>query len=84
MGVWRPDFLISASDQKGAVTTRIGHLPLGSPILKGPQICEINARFAFNGYIATAFGHEAFLEKGLDDLGLRSPVDPEKVCQANQ
>jgi hypothetical protein len=56
-------------------------LPLGSSVLKSPQICEINARFAFNGFIATAFGHEAFLKKGLDDLGLRSPVDPEKVCK---
>lgn len=43
------------------------------------QICEINARFAFNGFFNTAFAHLAIQENISERQGLKSPVDPNKV-----
>lgn len=47
--------------------------------IENPQICEINARFMFNGFFGASFTHEAFQKTGFETFGLKSPVDPSKV-----
>jgi len=71
-GSWRPDFLLNF----------LGNSLPGDPRTGAVQICEINARFAFNGFWITAFAHEAFQKKLFKNLHLRSPVDPEQVHYA--
>lgn len=79
-GCWRPDFLLRTTDQESSERNPDeGMSPTPSPV-QSLQICEINARFAFNGFFSTAFAHEAYLKKPLKSLGLKLPVDPEKVC----
>lgn len=43
------------------------------------RICEINARFAFNGFLHTAFGQQAFIDMGAEAKNLAAPASPEKV-----
>ncbi|KFY39719.1 hypothetical protein V495_05784 [Pseudogymnoascus sp. VKM F-4514 (FW-929)] len=50
--------------------------------IENPQICEINARFMFNGFFGASFTHEAFQKTGFETFGLKSPVDPSKVFAA--
>lgn len=43
------------------------------------RICEINARFAFNGFLHTAFGQQALIDMGAEAKNLTAPASPEKV-----
>jgi hypothetical protein len=70
-GAWRPDFLLSSPDS--------GSNSKEHPHPTYIQICEINGRFAFNGFFNTAFAHSVWEERDLGERELRSPVDPEKV-----
>lgn len=47
------------------------------------RICEINARFAFNGFLHTAFGQQAFIDMGAEAKNLEPPAPPEKVSAAS-
>ena len=68
-GAWRPDFLLNFPEN------------LPEKQLSGSiQICEINGRFAFNGFWITAFAHEAYAKRLQKESNLKSPVNPEKVC----
>jgi hypothetical protein len=66
-GVWRPDFLLTSAR------------PRPNQAAGSVQICEINARFAFNAFFSTAYAQIAYQETDLESHNLRSPVDPEKV-----
>lgn len=68
-GAWRPDFLLNFQEKD------FPKKPVSSAI----QICEINARFAFNGFWITAYAHEAYQAKSSRNPHLESPVDPAKV-----
>ena len=49
------------------------------------RICEINGRFAFNGYLHTAYGQQAYINGGAQRSSLTIPaVEPQKVGQASQ
>lgn len=44
------------------------------------RICEINARFAFNGYLHTAFGQRAYMQMDDQVSPLTAPaVNPNKA-----
>ncbi|KAJ5771926.1 Zn-dependent exopeptidase [Penicillium odoratum] len=63
-GSWRPDFLLEYDETTGAEAFRI---------------CEINARFCWNGFMHAAFGQEAFSRFGLEARGLECASDPEEI-----
>jgi len=71
-GAWRPDFIFNSQPKDQ-------HNNDENSVLQNPQICEINARFAFNAFFGCAFTHEAYQSIGFQDLGLKSPVEPLKV-----
>lgn len=43
------------------------------------RICEINARFCWNGYMYTTFGQQALLDMGVGKNGLEGIAVPEDV-----
>lgn len=43
------------------------------------RICEINARFSWNGYMMCALGQEALLDMGVCGGELSGGTDPKKV-----
>ncbi|OQD88118.1 hypothetical protein PENANT_c004G03270 [Penicillium antarcticum] len=63
-GSWRPDFLVEHDDSTGAEVFRI---------------CEINARFCWNGYMNAAVGQEAYSAFGLESRGLEFATNPEGI-----
>ncbi|PQE30842.1 Taurine catabolism dioxygenase protein [Rutstroemia sp. NJR-2017a WRK4] len=71
-GAWRPDFLFNTETVSQSNTTK--------STIETPQICEINARFLFNGFFGTAFTHEAYQKSNLEFLRLKSPVEPSQVA----
>lgn len=64
-GGWRPDFLLESS--------------AGPEQIENYRICEINARFWENGFLFAAFGHQAYLNMGLEKSGLKGATDPRMV-----
>ncbi|KAL4925440.1 uncharacterized protein BDV17DRAFT_185170 [Aspergillus undulatus] len=64
-GSWRPDFLLESSNDPNGI--------------ENYRICEINARFCWNGFLFTAFGQQALLNMGLEQYGLKGATDPRKV-----
>lgn len=64
-GSWRPDFLLESSDDPEQI--------------ENYRICEINARFFPNGFLFTAFGQQALINMGIENLGLKGATDPQKV-----
>lgn len=65
-GAWRPDFLVepSQADPEG---------------IENYRICEINARFCWNGFIFTAWGQQSLLNMGVGLNGLKGATEPQKV-----
>ncbi|KAJ5773681.1 hypothetical protein N7457_008577 [Penicillium paradoxum] len=64
-GSWRPDFLLESSDDPEQI--------------ENYRICEINARFCWNGFLFTAFGQQALLNMGIEQYGIKGATDPQKV-----
>ncbi|KAJ5608759.1 hypothetical protein N7528_009326 [Penicillium herquei] len=62
-GSWRPDFLVEF-DEAG---------------LEAFRICEINARFCFNGFMHGGFGQTSLSEFDLESRGLVHCVDGESI-----
>ncbi|CAG8359023.1 unnamed protein product [Penicillium salamii] len=62
-GSWRPDFLVEI-DEAG---------------LEAFRICEINARFCFNGFMHGGFGQDSLSEFDLESRGLVHCVDGESI-----
>ena len=69
-GSWRPDFLI---------TEELRYTKAPDSFIDRVKICEINARFAFNGFISCAFSNEHYERKGLELHGLKSDAEAKKV-----
>ncbi|KAJ5570103.1 uncharacterized protein N7459_009533 [Penicillium hispanicum] len=65
-GSWRPDFLLEHDDTLGMEVFRI---------------CEINARFCWNGYMVAAFGQAGLSTFDIESRGLEDAMDPEKVLR---
>lgn len=65
-GSWRPDFLL----ENGEDSTEMERF----------RICEINARFCWNGYVQTAVAQEGVSVFNLDKKGLKHGAEPEDVC----
>ncbi|KAJ5958756.1 uncharacterized protein N7479_005906 [Penicillium vulpinum] len=68
-GSWRPDFLIEEV-----------------PTTDGPEsskeqfrICEINARFAFNGFLITAYGQQGLLYLGAERKGFKGAAERDEI-----
>ncbi|KAJ5753304.1 hypothetical protein N7520_010221, partial [Penicillium odoratum] len=68
-GSWRPDFLIEEV-----------------PVLDGSEktkeqfrICEINARFAFNGFLITAYGQDGLLALGSENKGFLGAAKSDEI-----
>ncbi|KAJ9316144.1 hypothetical protein C8Q69DRAFT_410191 [Paecilomyces variotii] len=70
-GSWRPDFLLESS-------------PEGPEETENYRICEINARFCWNGFLYTAFGQQALLNMNIESFGLRGATDPQTVISGLQ
>ena len=64
-GSWRPDFLVE-KDKAGVEVFRI---------------CEINARFCWNGYMHAGFGQEMLSVFNLESRGLTHAVEGETVSE---
>ncbi|KAJ5374596.1 hypothetical protein N7517_006602 [Penicillium concentricum] len=62
-GSWRPDFLVE-KDEAGMEVFRI---------------CEINARFCWNGYMHAGFGQEALSAFNIESRGLTHAVEAETI-----
>ncbi|OQD98949.1 hypothetical protein PENVUL_c068G05048 [Penicillium vulpinum] len=62
-GSWRPDFLLE-KDEAGMEVFRI---------------CEINARFCWNGYMHAGFGQEALSAFNIESRGLTHAVEAETI-----
>lgn len=43
------------------------------------RICEINARFAFNGFLITAYGQQALLALGAEENGFSGGAESAEV-----
>lgn len=70
-GSWRPDFLIEE------VTTTDG--PGSSK--EHFRVCEINARFAFNGFLITAYGQQGLLDLGAERKGFKGAAESDDVSK---
>ncbi|KAJ6187249.1 hypothetical protein N7519_002157, partial [Penicillium mononematosum] len=70
-GSWRPDFLID------------GDTDLGQGV-EAFRICEINARFCWNGYMMSALGQQALLDMGICHDGISGGTDPQKILDGLQ
>lgn len=56
------------------------------PVLNGLErtkeqfrICEINARFAFNGFLITAYGQDGLLALGAEEKGFTAAAESDEV-----
>lgn len=47
------------------------------------RMCEINARFGWNGFMHLSLGHKAFEEMGVGKNGFVGAINPEKVHTSN-
>jgi hypothetical protein len=65
LGSWRPDFLIELIPDPQA------------PSLTMEQfcICEINARFGWNGFLHAAYGQKALIDLGAEQKGFVGAAD---------
>ncbi|OJJ32900.1 hypothetical protein ASPWEDRAFT_174330 [Aspergillus wentii DTO 134E9] len=61
-GSWRPDMLLEPAVEGG---------------IENYRICEINARFCWNGFMLTAIGQQALLDMGVGRNGVKGVTDPE-------
>ncbi|KAI9932551.1 hypothetical protein ASPWEDRAFT_122758 [Aspergillus wentii DTO 134E9] len=69
LGSWRPDFLIEhVADPSSSDGTR-----------EQFRVCEINARFCWNGYLHGAYGQQALDEMGAEERGFRGAADCEET-----
>ncbi|KAM5443991.1 hypothetical protein MferCBS31731_000508 [Microsporum ferrugineum] len=64
LGSWRPDFLV----EEASPSTSIENF----------RICEINARFSFNGYLLLTYGQDAILHVGEHKSEFGRAADPER------
>ncbi|KAK2766866.1 hypothetical protein FQN54_006180 [Arachnomyces sp. PD_36] len=70
MGSWRPDFLLES------------HKDLDNKdVVENFRICEINARFCWNGYVNAAVGQQAFIPLSKGQNPPEHATDPEKMFQ---
>ncbi|KAJ5100508.1 hypothetical protein N7456_006560 [Penicillium angulare] len=69
-GVWRPDFLLDRVDDG-----------TGDGKIKA-RICEINARFAFNMFLHTMYGHQALIDLGAQERGFTPAAKPENILNS--
>ncbi|CAG8252793.1 unnamed protein product [Penicillium olsonii] len=67
-GSWRPDFLIEEVPAANGQGTK-----------EQFRICEINARFAFNGFLISAYGQDALLALGAEDHDFSGAADSSEI-----
>lgn len=70
-GSWRPDFLVEDGGDDNN--------PQGGGVGENFVITEINARFAFNGFMHQAYGQRALGDQRLEQNGLAHATDTDKV-----
>ncbi|KAJ7824264.1 hypothetical protein B0H14DRAFT_3088793 [Mycena olivaceomarginata] len=69
LGFWRPDFLVeSVADPTTPSGTR-----------EQFRICEINARFCWNGFLHTAYGQQALVDLGAETNKFVGATDPKQL-----
>ncbi|KMU86017.1 hypothetical protein CIHG_03548 [Coccidioides immitis H538.4] len=71
LGSWRPDFLIDEATpgaEPGSVEEQF-------------VICEINARFSFNGFCVSAAGQQGLSDMGNEEKGLLNVLEPDQVVK---
>lgn len=69
LGSWRPDFLIeNVSDSSKPNWT-----------CEKFRICEINARFCWNGFFHGAYGQQALDDMGAEEKGFQGAANCEEV-----
>ncbi|CAG8135752.1 unnamed protein product [Penicillium salamii] len=68
-GSWRPDFLIE----------EVPTLDAQEKPKEQFRICEINARFAFNGFLITAYGQQALLALGAEENGFSGGAESAEI-----
>ncbi|KAF8169828.1 hypothetical protein K438DRAFT_1909450 [Mycena galopus ATCC 62051] len=69
LGSWRPDFLVeSVADPTTLSGTR-----------EQFRICEINARFCWNGFLHTAYGQQALVDLDAETNGFVGATDPKQL-----
>ncbi|KAJ5360230.1 hypothetical protein N7517_009421 [Penicillium concentricum] len=68
-GSWRPDFLIEEVPTTGGPESSKEQF----------RICEINARFAFNGFLITAYGQQGLLDLGAERKGFKGTAESDDV-----
>ncbi|KGO76100.1 hypothetical protein PITC_006430 [Penicillium italicum] len=64
-GSWRPDFLVEI-DEAG---------------MEAFHICEINARFCWNGFMLVSFGQDSLSAFNLESRGLKHAADTESILE---
>lgn len=67
-GGWRPDMLLEFNTERNQWNVRENY-----------RICEINARFYWNGSSSLTTGHKVLREMGVGRNGYVEATDPEKV-----
>lgn len=68
-GSWRPDFLVERDIDPSCPNSTVERF----------QICEINARFCWNGFLHAAHGQQALTDLGAEKRGFWGATDPNKV-----
>ncbi|KAJ5813813.1 uncharacterized protein N7503_000563 [Penicillium pulvis] len=69
LGSWRPDFLIEeVPNSTESKQTR-----------EKFRICEINARFCWNGFFHSAYGQQALVDMGAKEKGFRGAANCEEI-----
>ncbi|KAJ5781231.1 hypothetical protein N7457_006391 [Penicillium paradoxum] len=71
-GSWRPDFLVEKHTDQGRE---------GEEFFR---ICEINARFTWNGFMMSALGQQALSDMGVYREGICSGTDSQKITDGLQ
>ncbi|KAI2137938.1 hypothetical protein LOZ27_005676 [Ophidiomyces ophidiicola] len=69
LGSWRPDILIENASDTSEVAERF-------------VLCEINARFSFNGFILSSSGQQALQDMGSEDKCMLSVLEPSEVVDS--
>ncbi|KAJ5836572.1 hypothetical protein N7447_002598 [Penicillium robsamsonii] len=72
MGSWRPDFLVEEP------------VDLTNGCVENFRICEINARFSWNGYMLSALGQKALLDMGICRSEIMGGTNPRKILNGLQ
>lgn len=68
-GSWRPDFLVE----------KVVDPENPSYTVEQFRICEINARFCWNGFLHAAHGQQALISLGAEKRGFVGATDPNQV-----